>query len=75
MQCAWSHGGNDDNGGEKAASNFDRFSSFVPDKISFAPLNFICFAIEIPIPPVAPVINATLPLQLNMNPPKVFQVD
>ena len=26
MQCAWSHGGNDDNGDEKTASHFDRFS-------------------------------------------------
>ena len=26
VQCAWSHCGNDDNGDEKAASNFDRFS-------------------------------------------------
>ena len=47
-------------------SNFDKTSCLVPDKINFAPLDFICFAIDIPIPPVAPVIKATLPSKLNI---------
>ena len=43
-----------------------RIFCLVPERISLAPICFIFFAIDIPIPSVAPVISATLFVKSNI---------